>query len=669
MKNKRTILLLFICLGLLLLVPGCKKDNKKPNQNGGTPVDIDTYDLIYQNKKEKSAPLSGQAIYKAEYGYIENTIQGYNNFYYQVYEDGHYKNLIYDDARWVAEQVKFSNGTIETTKNNNMTLTFICPTAGNVKISGNPKLLAGEMAELEIFKNDNLISTHQVKDEMGIYHEKTLDVNKDDVINFRLKGDSKLYYNPTIDYLQNEEQSLHYTPEGYFGDVHPFYDEKTNKMYMFYLSTGKQEQPIEIFSSLLATSSNFIQYSQTPMQPSKNNPPEQSLYYALGVYVDKEGNYRSSFGYGNYAGGTLSKDLLTWEQGAAPYIDEKDGLFKYTYRAYFDQDVTSGRDPDIFYDEDSDKYYCVVMNYYTQAVANGKKGLALYIADSEGKYSTKAYKLLDCTGRGDPECPQLKKIGSRWYLFYSIYGTGTAGNVGRFAYRIGDEGVNPEVVDWNNKHEYYLDGGDLHAAQIVKVREKTYMYGWINYSPLASVWGGYLNLAREVYQREDGRLLTRLDQKITSLLNRGVIKEIQNEITINNQISNDLGTYDRSLILSKMKLNGNLKYLGYHLSDGSNDWYVIVSRKNNHNYLSITNDLNITEPTTSILIDDYADINLKIVVDGNFIEAFVNDQYGVVANTTLQKKNCQIKLIGDGNNLTVIEQKICKLADYNNIFD
>lgn len=666
MKIKKTIYLIFSCLCLLLLIPGCK-ENKNPHNKGEN--DMNTYDIIYQNIKTKKESLVGKTTYKAEYGYVDNNTQGYNNFYYQIWEDNSYLNLAYDDGKWISKDTYFQDGFAKTTINNNITITFVSPESGEVTISGNPKIINGTKGILEIYINDTLLKKYEISDELGIYHNDKVMITKNDQIHFKLIGDVILYYNPTIDYLDSSEKSLHHYPEGYYGDVHPFYDEKNNKMYMYYLSTGKQEKPVETFSSLLTTSNNMIQYNDTTIKVSTSNPPEQNLYYALGVYEDAEGNYRSSFGYGNYAGATLSNDLITWSQGATPYIDDKDGLFKYTFRTYFDSDVTSGRDPDIYYDKDTKKYYCVVMNYYTNQTDKGEKGLALYIANQDGKYSTKAYKLLNCTGRGDPECPQLKKIGTRWYLFYSIYGTGTSGNVGKFAYRVGDENTSPELINWNNLPEYYLDGGDLHAAQIVKVKDKVYMYGWINYEPLQNVWGGYLNLAREVYQSEDGTLRTRLDEKITSLLNRGIIYKDDNNVSINGNIEKDLGDYYRCLIFSNIKINKTLNYTGYKVTDGKNNWYIVISNVNGEKYLAITSDLNNLNPSTSIKINAQNEFNLKIVIDNNFIEAFVNDEYGVVANTTLLNKNYKISLIGNGNLIDIENQKICKLADYNNIFD
>jgi hypothetical protein len=333
------------------------------------------------------------------------------------------------------------------------------------------------------------------------------------------------HLNPAVDYTGQPEKILHQTADGHFGDVHPFYDEKNHRMYMFYLSTGnqKEEPKSEIYSSLLSVSDNLIDYKPQNIARNQTNPPLINTYCILGVIKDNNGNYRSSFGYGGFAGTSLSNDLLTWQNGTGERYIADDGSLNHKWKINFDSDVSSGRDPDLFYDADSGICYCVVINYYTADAHEGSKGLALYTAAEDGKFSSKAVKLLDFTGRGDPECPQLKKIGDQWYLFYSVYGSGTAGGVGRLSYRIGETGTAPQNVDWNAKTEYILDGGDLHAAQLCEAGNKYYMYGWIGYEPHANVWGGYLNLPREVYRKSDGLLKTRLDPYFNKLLNKGLI--------------------------------------------------------------------------------------------------------------------------------------------------
>lgn len=668
-RGKKFSFILVLILFALTLI-SCDKD--KPGGKEPNPMKSIEYSQIYRNEVTKKEPLSGKTLYKASYGYSLNDQQGYNNFYYQTYTNNQYLDLTYQNNKWQSNEVWIENGKLCSKTGSNATYKFVCPASGEVNISGNPYLLTGSNATVQIYKNSTMIIDKPISDSYGINHSNKVTVSSGDAIYFQVTGDATVYWNPTIDYTLKTETSLHHAVDGYYGDVHPFYDEKTNRLFMFYLSTGRQSvATIPTFASLLTVSNNFVNYESREIGISPTNPLEQELYYALGVYVDKAGRYRSSFGYGSYAGASVSDDLFTWGQGATPYIDDADGLFKYTYHAYFDSDVYSGRDPDIFYDKDTNQYYLVVMNYYSSAVANGDKGLALYLADSEGRYSTKAHKLLDFTGRGDPECPQLKKIGNRWYLFYSVYGTGTAGNVGKFAYRVGDANVLPQNVNWQDKTEYYLDGGDLHAAQITQVVDKYYMYGWINYKPMANVWGGYLNIAREVYQTEEGLLKTRLDSYLTRLLNKGLLDQTADKQVNQTNYQENIGKYSRTLLAQTIQLPKDANYAGYSVTSNNATYNVVVIRKDGKLYLSITDDLNKTISSTSILINDYdtEEFNLKIVVDNNFIEAFVNDEYGCVANTFLQGSEFTIGLVASGNKINMKDIKIYKLADYDNIFD
>lgn len=685
MKKKLLMLLLpAVMLFNLFIFVACNNDN--PEGPEVTEPEKITYEDLYSNEAVKSEPITGAALYKASYGYTLSEVQGYNAFYYQNVKDGNYLDMVAEDGKWKGEGASMDDGMMTAVTGVGAVRTFIAPADGKAHVYGNPYLADGTTATVSVYLDGSEILRSTVSDDTGIYHSDEITLKKGQALRFVVEGDSTVYWNPTVDYTLAEETSLHHAVDGYYGDVHPFYDAKTKKMYMYYLSTGMQsEQVTERFASLLSTSGNMVQYESTPLKMDEKNPPEQDLYFALGVYIDKDGNYRSSYGKGNYAGGSVSTDLVTWSNGAEPYVDENDGFLKYTFRAYFDTDVTSGRDPDIFYDKESGKYYCVVMNYYTPGAANGAKSLALYIAGEDGRFSTKATKLVDFTGRGDPECPQLKKMGDTWYLFYSVYGTGTAGNVGCLSYRIGDPGVTPDKVDWNSKKEYTLDGGDLHAAQLCQVGDMWYMYGWLNYTPHASVWGGYLNLAREVYVKPDGTLGSRCDSYLTSLLNMGRVAEFgANNTELSGMSVEDgkftatgsqatatlQGNYGRSLLFAHIDLPLNAKRAGYTIKSNGYTYFVGVQRSIDKLYLIVSdNPDNYTAGCKVEILDaNTTSFDLKIVADGNFIEAFVNDEYSVSANTRLGA-NYEFALSAFGSGAVISGAEVCKLADYYNIFD
>ncbi len=621
-----------------------------PNDEGDKILD---YSQIYRRTPEKSAEISGKSLYKASYGYTQSFVQGYNGFYYEYAENGATNRMTLSGEVWKGSAAEINGGIMKSTSSVKAVRSFVSPVSGAAKISGNPSLVSGSEGIVEVYCGSEKLFERVITDDIGVWHENYVNLAAGQTVKFVVSGDAEVYWNPSIDFSGKGEESLHHAADGYYGDVHPFYDEKSGQLYMFYLSTGNQtSDKTETFGSLLTTSTDFISYRDTKISVDKNNPPEQDLYFALGVYKDKDGVYRSSYGKGNYAGASKSYDLLNWQNGSEMYVDPADGMLKYKYRAYFDTGVHSGRDPDIFYDKDGDKIYCVVMNYYSERTDKGEKGLALYTANSDGIFSTKAVKLLDFTGRGDPECPQLKKIGDRWYLFYSVYGTGTAGGVGRLSYRVAGAGVSPENAEWGKLKEYSLDGGDLHAAQLCEVGGRYYMYGWIGSRPNANVWGGNLNLAREVYVKADGTLGTRCDEYLTKLLNKGRIAKLSFGSSV---------TSGRSMILAHVDLSGD--YAAVELASGNARYYAGIIKRNGKTYLFVNDSLTGSEREVEIE-GDKTSFDLKIIADGAFIEAFADDEYSVTAHTTLAD-SYEISLSG----ASFKDAEVCRLADGTNIFD
>ncbi len=651
----------------MMAILGCTPQDQPTGSNPSDAGKLSYADL-YENQPVKAEPLSGAALYKASYGYVLSSEQGYNGFYYQF--GSSYADMAYADGVWSGGDAKMKDG-VMTPGKDAAVRAFQVPVTAKAHIYGNPYLVGSGTAKVTIYNGDTKLWEGEITDTTGLYHSHTIDLTANAKLYFVAEG-AEVYWNPTVDFTLATETSLHHTVDGYYGDVHPFYDVKTGKLYMYYLSTGLQKgDKVEQFTSLLTVSDNMLSYSPVKLQMDKKAPPEITDYFALGVYVDKDGRYRSSYGRGVYAGGSVSDDLITWCNGMELYIDDADGLLKYTYRADFTvPGVISGRDPDITYDPETNQYYCVVMNYYTNLTDKGRKCLALYVADENGRYGVSATELVDFTNRGDPECPQLKKIGDRWYLLYSVWGTGTAGNVGCLSYRVGDAGVTPDKVDWNSKPEYTLEGGDLHAAQICQAGDMWYLYGWLNYTPHMSVWGGYLNMAREVFQRADGTLGTRCDDYLTELLKMGrMVKFADIQAQPEATVSSLEGSFGRSWLEAKITLPESSDYAVFQVGDGSDTYYVGLAREKGELYLSISQKLEDMTSGCRIKLHDpkQTEFHLQVSLDGPFIEAYVNDEYSVTSHTKLSA-SYSFKLMVD-KDVTVTDAEVCKLADLNNIFD
>ena len=650
-----------------------------------TPID---YADLYRNEEVKSPILTGEQRYKASDGYIQIYEQGYNGFYYEYAQGNAYNQMTLQEQVWKGGDTILSGGVMTSSANTQAVRAFQTPAAGNVVVSGNPYLLSGDGAKVQILLDNTVLWQADVSDDIGIWHELDVQVSAEQTIRFIVDGNASVYWNSTIDYTNQAEIMLHSEGDGFYGDVHPFYDEKNHRMYMFYLSTGLQKGiKTELYNSMLSISDNMIIYRPQSIERDSANPPKQKLYYVLNVIKDKNGNYRSAFGVsGSSTGTSLSKDLLTWQNGMGERYTDENGAFTHTWKIISDCDYGAG-DPDIFYNADDGMYYSLIINYYSTSGREGPKGLALYTAGEDGKFSTKAAKLLDFTGRGVPECPQLKKIGDRWYLFYSVVGTGTAGGVGLLSYRIGDAGMAPQDVDWNAKTEYALDGGDVHAAQLCEVGDKYYMYGWINYQPHSNVWGGYLNLPREVYQQSDGSLKSRLDPYLSKLLNKGFITAFQEDnvsldgltvdgTTVTAKASGTAmlnGSYQRNFITTRLTLPDQGEYAIISVKQGKRTYCVGVVRQAGKLYLAVTP--NPANPFGHIWIEildnSITTFDMQVTIDGPFIEAFVNGEYSLTAHIPFSKDggHYSLGLSLSGTDTVADNTRIYKLASLQNIFD
>lgn len=648
----------------VLTICGCslKNDNNKEQENSGSPdlITHTTYDEIYKYEYRKSQIKIGAVLYRASDGYIDNKMQGYNNFYYLAKKDNEYNKMIFEEGQFVYHDSFINNDIMKSAANNLATRAFLCPLNGKVKISGSAFNVKGEDLHISIYKNNDLI-LHKIVDNDGVYHEDFVNVNKRDILYFVLDGNGEISYNPVIDYSLADEVNLHHAADGYYGDVHPFYDKKSGKMYMFYLSTGNQSgAKHQRYESMLTTSCDFIHYDDEAIGMDDKSRPEQDLYFVLNVFEDKSGCYRSAAGFGAHSTTSKSVNLHTWTNGTEQYVDPEDHILKYYYAFFYDSDVYAGRDPDMFYSSEDDTYYSVVLNYLSSLKDKGPKSLSLYMGNGEGLFSTKATKLVHFDGRGDCECPQIKKIGNRWYIFYSVFGSGTKGNVGKLAYRIGDENVKPQNVNWEQKPELYLDGEDLHAAQIIEVRDKLYYYGWLNYSYNENVWGGYLNLPHEVYQESDGSLRTRLDEKLLSLLNKGIIYKDNNHYTSNQVISINL---DRNLITCDIDLKTNSNG-GLVLTHGSDEYFAGIEQRGSKMFLVLKNSFD--GYMCQVEAKDETKYHLTIALDDCFVDLNVNDNTTLSAVTNLGSSTKRLSVCSNGNEISNL--KIFKLADYNNIY-
>ena len=428
--------------------------------------------------------------------------------------------------------------------------------------------------------------------------------------------------------VQKEDVLLHYIlPEGYefryIGDVHPFYDAKSQKWLLYYLDTSGQ------FHSKLLTSGNGIDWEPVELTFRSS----MANYGVLGI-VQAEGRYYSY--YGDYYA-NVSEDLINWE-----YAGEG-------FRAFQDKEQFPGgcRDPFVAYDEETERFYSVAINYVRRVPGEGIFDANLAIGRTASKnledWSKEAKPVLaETCDNHDPECPQLLKIGNRWYVFTSFFGFSRHG-VGRLAYLIGDEGLDPYSVDWTTKEIHYLTSEDICASQVAPKGDRFYVFGWIPRQYDAGFWGGHVNLPTEVYQLEDGLLGARMDGETLELIRGERYFELENPADAGPDSSIALTAAKRCILEVDFVLEGEALTLNY--SDKKLK-IEIVKNPGESAARVIFNHMTLSE----IELDEEqleGRGTIRIISEADMMEIYINDRYYMPARIGAKLGEEQVSVESD----------------------
>lgn len=637
---RKTALLLIVAL-LLSLLAGCG-----PQPGSEEDAALAEYAAIYENTPtEPYGETGAQDDQKAAYGYTLKNEQGYNGWYYLA--DGAQLAYSEKDGRWgtakgyVKGAEQYSDGSAVVSK----TYRVKPGGGGEAVVAGQvSNLSADRAAEFSIALNGAQIYpesgtlTLEKGDGDGFWFQLPVTLAEGDELSF-LCHSGRLRVNPTISYGYTEGK-IHKDFTGkydsgveiHIGDVHPYWHD--GKLYMYYLCTDGT------YTTKLMTSEDMVNYGGEEIfrvEPYTVN----DNYYVLGVVPYGE-EFISYVGYSKTViNGSRSEDLIHWSRidGGADSAE----LPRITYPA-------GGSDPCVFYDPDVDRYRIIYRGQYANDVGKDVD-LALSLqtsvsADlSDGWQEERELLRFDNYGaskRERPECPQMCKIGDRWYIFASLYSRSVHG-VGRLSYWKGEAGKTIDETDWSAAYEQFIDGEDICAAQLVEIGGKYYMFGWVPQLADGGTWGGALSLAREVYQLPNGDLGTRLDPYMTRLLNKGKLYRAEESIALSggeeaynfsDYAQTDLpGTYGRAMLDCTLDLSGGTK-AGVLLADPATPElsFVYLDKTMSMLYVMAKQGAEYkVRARLSVQIDDWSAVKVKVLADGNIVDVFVNDAYSLAA--------------------------------------
>lgn len=413
----------------------------------------------------------------------------------------------------------------------------------------------------------------------------------------------------------------------YIGDVHPYYHD--NKLYLFYLKPNgitrcdacfEDPEKVVCGPSVLAVSDNYVDFD------------EHLLEMPIVNIVEIDGKYYSK---SSEQTAYVSTDLMHWEPSSY-------------YSLVLDKELfpAGSRDYEFFYDEDMGGVRLVMLGYHTNEHNNCGKGIdcAVGISDvipqsGDGRIRQRVLFPLNNKGKDlmrgkEPECSQMLKIGSRWYLLTSL-ARQTVHWVGPLSYWVGNENTPIDRDDFVHKEEYRLDGEDLSAAQVVPYQDRYYKFGWIPMNYNGQEWGGHLNLPHEVYQLPDGRLGCRLDPAFA----RSIVKNLKSHDVTFPEYINPFG---RTVVVPVVKNFGIRACLDLEKSecaglllDREKGIAVVLDRS--ANAMRVMRDDGTTQFCFAELAVDsevwFDTAVIHAIYDEDIVEVFLNDRYALCART------------------------------------
>lgn len=422
------------------------------------------------------------------------------------------------------------------------------------------------------------------------------------------------------------------------GDVHPFYDTKTKTWYMFYLF-----EKGGTYAPKLVTSKDMIIWR--PLDISFNKTAPMQTYYVLSI-LENAGIYYSYFGNGYTVQSSRSSDLVNWEYSKGTNIPNN----QVTYPA-------GARDPFVFLDVDNNKFRCISTAYRTNQNMSFGTGMDVSISISSTDDNTLATWQWDQKDllrfqngfNGEPECSQLNKLGSRWYLSSSLLRR--TNNVGCFTYWIGDAGTKIDDVNWQSKSENTLDSDDLCAPQMTQKDGKYFLWGWIPHSSTGG-WGGSLCLTREVYSLNNGKLATKLASGISSSIRGRLLVSKENFTLSSSPVTLSQTEAKRTDIeIKTTTFSGKLTF-------SMSNCTVIVDKQSGK--IICKDASGSTTFATASLSAPLVDENtIRIISEGTAVEVFVNDHSSLCARAANSADGSNVSLTA--TNATIAFAKVYRL--------
>ena len=219
-----------------------------------------------------------------------------------------------------------------------------------------------------------------------------------------------------------------------------------------------------------------------------------------------------------YVAHAISTDLINWEKLPELTFGADESIYEP-----FDW-----RDPFVFYNED-EKCFDMLLAARLRGASEKNGGCVglcrsydlLHWEAKEPFYNPESYMT--------HECPDLFKLGNKWYLVYSTFSEKFVTH-----YRMSDKLSGP----WTSPIEDTFDGRAFYAAKTAQVGDKRMAFAWVPTKRGESdfgqyEWGGNF-IAHEIDQTTDNKLTVKPADGLINMFNKEAVNEKINKVEIEN---------------------------------------------------------------------------------------------------------------------------------------
>lgn len=331
-------------------------------------------------------------------------------------------------------------------------------------------------------------------------------------------------------------KNIFYKPkDGWVGDTIPFAHD--GKFYIYYLHDERKGNTQDEYGyrtswNLLITEDGVNVKDCKVVLPVGEYDDADYACYTGSVIEGNDGNFHMFYTAQNnynpkyhrdgkplqYVAHAISTDLINWEK--LPEL-----TFGADERIY---EPFDWRDPFVFYNEE-EKCFDMLLAARLRGASEKNGGCVglcrsydlLHWEAKEPFYNPETYMT--------HECPDLFKLGNKWYLVYSTFSEKFVTH-----YRMSDKLSGP----WTSPIEDTFDGRAFYAAKTAQVGDKRMAFAWVPTKRGESdfgqyEWGGNF-IAHEINQTTDNKLTVKPAERLINMFNKEFVNEKLNKVEIEN---------------------------------------------------------------------------------------------------------------------------------------